>query len=118
MIEKITDQFKKIFDMMPKSAPGASMRYILWYALFLIFCAFLYIAMLLADWIATGKPNVQEMRQFISTMLSGSAVAAIGFVCRWVVDKDGNGTPDEAEKENRPYPPYPTPNPPNKGDKK
>lgn len=35
-----------------------------------------------------------------------ATAAAIGFCGRWLVDQDGNGVPDEAEKDNRPYPPY------------
>lgn len=98
------------------SVPGAAMRYIVWYALFLVICAGLDVLMILADWWGSGKPNLAEMRQFLSTMLSGAAVAAVGFVCRWLVDSNGDGVPDEAERDDRPYPPYPTNS--GKGDKK
>lgn len=88
------------------------MKYILWYAIFLTLCCILDVVMILADWWDNGKPNLVEMRQFISTLLSGSAIAAIGFIARWLVDTNANGIPDEAEKD-RFYPPYPE-----KGDKK
>lgn len=77
------------------------MRYIVWYAFFLALCAGLYIVMLLADWYTNGRPNLAEMRQFMGTMLSGAAVAAVGFCARWLVDKDGDGVPDEAERGER-----------------
>lgn len=90
-----------------KKTSHAAMRYIVWYAVFLIGCAGLDVLMILADWYVNGKPNLSEMRQFLSVILSGTAIAAVGFVCRWLVDSNGNGVPDEAEKEERPYPPYP-----------
>ena len=108
MIEKIKSAIQNFLNKLPKTAPGTAMRYILWYALFLALCAALYVIMILADWAISGRPNLAEMRQFLGVMLSGAAVAAIGFCGRWLVDQDGNGIPDEAEKDNRPYPPYPT----------
>lgn len=53
--------------------------------------------MIAADWWASGKPDLAEMRQFMCVMLSGAAVAAIGFCGRWLVDSDANGVPDEDE---------------------
>lgn len=106
MIDKLTEFIQRIFSKLPKTAPNAAMKYILWYALFLAFCASLDLLMLLTDWYVNGKPNLSEMRQFVSMMISGSAVAAIGFAARWLVDSDNNGVPDEAEKD-RLYPPYP-----------
>ncbi len=82
MIEKIKSWFQKLLENIPATAPEAAMRYIVWYAFFLAFCAGLYIVMLLADWYATGRPDLAEMRQFMSTMLSGAAIAAIGFCAR------------------------------------
>lgn len=84
------------------SSSSNAMRYVAWYALFLALCSVLYLVMLLYDWYASGKPNVAEMRQFISTMLGGSAVAAIGFCAKYLVDSNGDGVPDEIEKESTP----------------
>ena len=98
MSERIRDWLKIALEKIPSTAPEAAMKYIIWYAFFLAFCAGLYIVMLLADWYITGRPNLAEMRQFVSTMLSGAAVAAVGFCARWLVDRDGDGVPDEAQK--------------------
>ena len=95
---KIKDWIQKLMENLQGTAPEAAMKYIIWYALFLALCAGLYLIMLMADWYATGRPNLSEMRQFISTMLSGAAVTAIGFCARWLVDRDGDGVPDEAQK--------------------
>lgn len=103
---KIHEWIGNLLQRIPKTVPGAAMRYIVWYALFLILCCFLDIIMILSDWYTNGKPNLSEMRQFLSLLLSGAAVAAVGFICRWLVDSDSNGVPDEAEKD-RPFPPYP-----------
>ena len=98
MKEKLLAWMEKLLEKTPKTTKKAAMKYIIWYALFLALCAGLYLIMLMADWYATGRPNLSEMRQFISTMLSGAAVAAIGFCARWLVDRDGDGVPDEAQK--------------------
>lgn len=97
-MEKIREWMKKLVESIPATAPEAAMKYIIWYAIFLAFCAGLYIVMLMADWYITGRPNLAEMRQFVGTMLSGAAVAAVGFCARWLVDRDGDGVPDEAQK--------------------
>lgn len=117
-MDKLRSWIEQILQKVPKTAPGAAMKYIVWYAVFLILCCFLDIIMLIADWSINGRPNLSEMRQFLSTLLSGSAIAAIGFVARWLVDSDANGVPDEAEKDNRPYPPYSPGKTDGKGDKK
>lgn len=101
MSERIREFLKSILDKIPSTAPEAAMKYIIWYALFLALCAGLYVVMVLADWYITGRPNLTEMRQFMNTMLSGAAVAAIGFCARWLVDKDRDGVPDEAERGER-----------------
>lgn len=98
MIEKVKEWFSELLAKIPATAPEAAMKYIVWYAIFLIFCSALYIFMLLVDWYINGKPNLSEMRQFMSTMLSGAAVAAIGFCARWLVDSNGDGVPDEVDK--------------------
>ncbi len=96
---KIKDWIQKLMEGLPGTAPEAAMKYIIWYALFLALCAGLYLIMLMADWYSTGRPNLSEMRQFISTMLSGAAVAAIGFIARWLVDENGDGIPDAAAQK-------------------
>lgn len=99
MTEKLRSWIEKALEKLPTLQNStAAMKYISWYALFLCFCSSLYLVMLLYDWWTTGKANIAELRQFISTMLSGAAVAAIGFIARYMVDKDGNGIPDEIEK--------------------
>lgn len=97
-MDKLREWIEKLIQKIPQTAPGAAMRYILWYALFLVACCLLNVIMILADWGINGKPNLGEMRQFLSTIISGSAVAAIGFVARWLVDTDGDGVPDEIKK--------------------
>lgn len=94
MKEKLLAWMEKLLEKTPKTTKKAAMRYIVWYAFFLAFCAGLYVVMLLADWYIAGRPNLTEMRQFMSVMLSGAAVAAIGFIARWLVDENGDGIPD------------------------
>lgn len=77
-----------------------AMRYIVWYALLLVFCCALYVASWGVDWYQNGKPNVVEMRFFLHEIASTAWVAVIGFIAKSLVDTDNDGIPDEFEKEN------------------
>lgn len=99
MKEKIKDWLRRITEKIPTlGGNSAAMRYITGYALLLILCVGIYLVMILADWYGTGKPNLVEMRQFISTVVSGGFVAAVSFACKYLVDANHNGVPDENEK--------------------
>lgn len=100
MINKIKDALSRILAKIPAlGGDSAAMRYITGYALLLILCVGIYIAMILMDWYSAGKPNLAEMRMFIEEMVSGGFVAAVSFLCKYLVDANHNGTPDELEKE-------------------
>lgn len=99
MREKIKNIIGKALDRLPKLATtSAAMKYISWYAVFVMLCSGVYLAMILAEWYVTGHPAISEMRLFISTMTGGAVVAAIGFIARYLVDLDGDGIPDELKK--------------------
>lgn len=97
-MNKILTWIQEKIPNLQYKAPGAAMKYITWFALFLVLCCTLNVVMILSDWWITGKPNLAEMRLFISTLLSNASIAAVAFVCRWLVDKDHDGVPDEAEE--------------------
>lgn len=100
MLNKVRDFLKSIAEKIPTlGGDSAAMKYISGYALLLVLCVGLYILMICADWINSGKPNLAEMRQFISTVVSGGFVAAVSFACKYLVDANHNGVPDENEKE-------------------
>lgn len=100
MLEKAREWLNKIIEKIPQlNTSPAAMKYVSWYAVFLMACSVLYLVMIIYDWYSTGVANMAELRQFISTMLSGAAVAAIGFVARYLVDADGDGIPDEIEAQ-------------------
>lgn len=101
MLDKVRDFLKSIAEKIPTlGGDSAAMKYISGYALLLVLCVGLYILMICADWVNNGRPNLTEMRQFISTVVSGGFVAAVSFACKYLVDSNGNGIPDENEKEN------------------
>lgn len=101
MLNKVRDFLKSIAEKIPTlGGDSAAMRYITGYALLLVLCVVIYLAMILMDWHSAGKPNLAEMRQFISTVVSGGFVAAVSFACKYLVDSNGNGIPDENEREN------------------
>ena len=58
------------------------------------FFIFLYIFWFTADAIIEHRPNLDAFRDFFNSIIAGSAV--IGFLSRYLVDKDEDGRPDEA----------------------
>lgn len=82
----------------PNIQQGA-MRYIKWYALLLVFCCTIYLTAWCVDWYIVGKPDLIEIRNFIHEIASASWIAVVGFICKALVDKDGDGIPDEFEKQ-------------------
>lgn len=101
MMEKFRSWVRRIAEKIPTlGGDSAAMKYISGYAMLLVLCVVIYLAMILMDWHSTGKPNLAEMRQFISTVVSGGFVAAVSFACKYLVDANHNGVPDENEREN------------------
>lgn len=80
----------------PNITKGA-MRYIVWYALLLVFCCTIYLTGWCVDWYVSGVPNLPELRNFLHEIASSSWIAVIGFVAKALVDKDNDGIPDEFE---------------------
>jgi hypothetical protein len=79
-------------------AQGA-MKYILWYALTLIFTVSLYLIAWIYEAWSTGKPDMAELRNFIHEIASSPWVAAIGFVAQMLVDRNNDGIPDSIENK-------------------
>lgn len=101
MMSKVKEWIRELMRKIPTiGGNSAAMKYISGYALLLVLCVGLYILMICADWVNNGRPNLTEMRQFISTVVSGGFVAAVSFACKYLVDSNGNGIPDENEREN------------------
>lgn len=99
MMDNIKDLMQKLLNKISTlGGDGAAMKYISGYAILLVLCVILYICMILADWYSSGRPNLPEMRQFISTVVSGGFVAAVSFACKYLVDANHNGVPDENER--------------------
>ena len=71
-----------------------SMEVIRLYAFLIFFMIALYIFWFTADAVVSHKPNLDSFRDFFNSVIAGSAV--IGFLSRYLVDKDGDGRPDEA----------------------
>lgn len=100
MLERIKEWTRELLQKITDlGGDSAVMRYITGYALLLGLCVVIYLAMILMDWHSAGKPNLAEMRMFIGEMVSGGFVAAVSFLCKYLVDANHNGTPDELEKE-------------------
>lgn len=73
-----------------------SMEVIRLYAFLIFLMIILYIFWFTADAFIERKPNLESFREFFNSVIAGSAV--IGFLSRYLVDKDNDGRPDEAVK--------------------
>lgn len=71
-----------------------SMEVIRLYAFLIFFMIALYIFWFTVDAVISHKPNLDSFRDFFNSVIAGSAV--IGFLSRYLVDRDGDGRPDEA----------------------
>lgn len=90
------ERLKKILvTVASKGGSPAAMKYINAYALLLLGCVGLYLVMTFYEWHRLGAPDLKEMREMISTMVSGAFVAAVSFVCKSYADI--NGKREEAD---------------------
>ena len=71
-----------------------SMEVIRLYAFLIFLMIILYIFWFTADAFIERKPNLDAFRDFFNSVIAGSAV--ISFISRYLVDRDGDGRPDEA----------------------
>lgn len=71
-----------------------SMGVIRLYAFLIFFFIVFYLFWFTADAIIELRPNLDAFRDFFNSIIAGSAV--IGFLSRYLVDRDGDGRPDEA----------------------
>lgn len=96
----------KLFTLLVKQLTGTriirkkrvreSMEVIRLYAFLIFLMIILYIFWFTADAFLERKPNLESFREFFNSVIAGSAV--IGFLSRYLVDKDNDGRPDEAVK--------------------
>lgn len=73
-----------------------SMEVIRLYAFLIFFFIVFYLFWFTADAVIAHRPNLDAFRDFFNSVIAGSAV--IGFLSRYLVDRDGDGRPDEAVK--------------------
>lgn len=76
-----------------------AMQYVVLYAALIAVGCLLYLAGWCAEWSTTGKADVPELRAFLHEIASAPWIAVIGFIAKALIDKDGDGIPDEFEKE-------------------
>lgn len=99
MKEKILQFMNWAQDYMRSvSFSGEGIKYIVWYAITIVFCCLLYVSGWLYDWfVISGKPNMTEMRLFLHEIASSPWIAVIGFIAKALIDRNKNGIPDELE---------------------
>ena len=78
---------------------SGAMRYVLWYALLLVFVCLLYVGAWCAMWYVDGRPKLDDLLKFLHEIASASWVAVIGFVGKAFVDANNDGIPDEFQRE-------------------
>jgi hypothetical protein len=96
MIRKLT----KLLDKIPNLKPtNASMKYIVWYAVMLVFCCTVWLIGWFIEWFITGKPNLSELLQFLHEVSSAGWIAVIGFCAKSFVDRNKDNIPDSLEDD-------------------
>lgn len=96
-------RLKKILvTVASKGGSPAAMKYINAYALLLLGCVGLYLVMTFYEWHRLGAPDLKEMREMISTMVSGAFVAAVSFVCKSYADGKKEEANHDEGKQNGP----------------
>ena len=78
---------------------GASRLMVYLFAGMLFLCVLLFVLGWLSLWQKTGEPALSEMTKFIGVITGASFIAAIGFFGKALVDRDGDGIPDEFEEK-------------------
>lgn len=74
-----------------------SMKYIVWYAIILVFGVTVYFIGWFYLWWLTGKPDIVELRNFLHELASAQWVALMGFLAKAFIDQNHDGIPDEFE---------------------
>ena len=98
MISKFMEYMKLAGDKISGiSISHRAMIYIIIYAAVVAGGCGLYMFAWCVDWNTIGKPDLQEFRLFLHEIASTPWIAMIGFICKALVDKDGDGIPDEFE---------------------
>lgn len=99
MMDKITGILNKVTSYVPKLKVSRSLP--LWvviiFAIMYLSLHALFIFAWLDDWGNTGKPDLVMLDIF--TKNATVAISVITFIVTFLVDKNNNGIPDAAEKE-------------------
>jgi hypothetical protein len=94
-------------DLWYGKTTNAALKYIIWYALLLVFSCALYTAGWIFEWYKTGTANLPELRNFLHEIASSPWIAVIGFIAKYFIDKNDNGIPDSLESEEKDTPVQP-----------
>lgn len=98
MLQKIRDFIKKTFGQ----APAKGSMVVVWaFAVTIIIEIIAYNAGWLYNWHSTKVADTPEMRLFLTTVICGGLVTAVGFLGRAFVDKNENGEPDIWEDDKK-----------------
>ena len=99
MIEKIEKNIVKALAKVNTLHIARTPQIMIYLFLVIIFlCIVLFILAWSADWVKTGRGNLQAMTVFVQSLTSVSFIAAVGFFGKALIDDDDDGIPDEFEK--------------------
>ena len=98
------EQVKSILDKITSFMPdlGKNKKFLPIWVIYVF--AFIYLLLLVLfvvawidDWGVSHKPNLPILITFIQTMAGATVI--LSFICKYLVDVDKDGIPDEIEKE-------------------
>lgn len=102
MIDKITMVLSTALNSVNNLKIQGLPRKLIFVFLFVVLAVILlFIGGWLFIWYATGKPELPILNQFLQTITSGAFIAAVGFFCKGLIDRDNDGIPDDMESEDK-----------------
>ena len=100
MIDKITKVLSTALNSVDRLKIQGMPRKLIFVFLFVVLAVILlFIGGWLFSWYATGKPELTILNQFLQTITGGAFIAAVGFFCKGLIDRDNDGIPDDMESE-------------------
>lgn len=100
MFEKIQAWTKSAVSKVAEYHVRGAPRLLIYAIISLVFLLIsLFIAGWSWQWYASAKIDLPILIQMVNTLTSASAIAAIGFFGRALIDEDEDGIPDEFQRE-------------------
>lgn len=101
-MKKIQDALLKVLGSVGRmKVKGLPRALVIVLMLLIIGSICLYLAGWVWVWAFQGKVDLPAMNMLIQTLTGASFIAAVGFIGKSLIDDDGDGVPDDWQKEDK-----------------